>query len=161
MSHNPVPLIPVRQAMNRDTEIDQIKRELNILRTRYALYGRMGRVLKVFFTVWMPLFASVLLAIAIKLIRDDMLSGMFFLGILLTFGLLIIRLIQVRGFRWIDFASSRVYGDRLNPYFAYPNFDRYKSDTQLIEEQIAERERRLSQLGRMPRTNIRQPTEQT
>jgi hypothetical protein len=147
MPRNPVPSIPLRQAMNRDAEVDQIKRELEILRTRYTLYGRMGRVLKVFFMVWTPMFAIVLLAIDVKFIRDDSLSGIFFLGVLLVFGLLIIRLIQVRKFRWIDFASSRIYGDRLNPYFAYRNFGRYKSDAQLIEEQIAERERRLSDLG--------------
>jgi hypothetical protein len=66
--------------MDIDAEIDRINRDLEILRARYALYGRMGQVLKVFFVVAMPLFAIGVLALAVKLILLDTLSGNIFRG---------------------------------------------------------------------------------
>jgi hypothetical protein len=147
MSHQSVPPVAMPATMDRDAEINRIKKELEILRARHALYARMGRVLKIFFAVWTPLFATGLLALAVNLIVVDALSGVFFLGVLLAFGLLAIWLTRLCNFRWIDLASSRVYGNPLNPCFVYPNMRRCNSDAQLIEEQIAERERRLSELG--------------
>ena len=85
VSRNPVPLIPMPQAMGRDAEIDQLKRELEILHARYAQYGRMGRVWKILFAITTPPLAASVLALVIKLILMDTLSGVFFLGVLLIF----------------------------------------------------------------------------
>ena len=59
MSHNLVPLVPMAQSTDRDAEVGQIKRELEILRTRYALYRRMGRILNCFSVGWLNALSQV------------------------------------------------------------------------------------------------------
>lgn len=147
MSGNLVPTIPMAQPMDRDAEIDQIERELKILRSRYALYRRMGGVLKFFFVLCIPAFAIGASVLAITL-RE--LSGVFllcsFLGF--VFDLAVILLIAFSGLRWIDFASQSPRGI-YSPYFFHPDTDvrqRARSEAELIEWQIADRERRLSEL---------------
>ena len=129
--------------MDRDAEIDQIIRELEILRARYALYRRMGGVLKVFFVALIPLLAIGVLALAIKAFLLDPLYGVIFVGAVVIFVPGIIWLARPsdkqRPFRWIDFASQP------SPYNNL--LKRPASDAVLIEEQIVDRERRLSELG--------------
>jgi hypothetical protein len=62
--------------MERDEEIDRIKREVAILRDRYALYGRSARMLRGFFIFVMP---AVALALAVMLFLFDALYGLFLL----------------------------------------------------------------------------------
>jgi hypothetical protein len=152
MLRSVVPLIPTPPAMDRDAEIDQINRELEILRTRYALYDRMGRVLKVYFAVITPLIAGALLALAIKFVLVDALSGLFLTGVLLILGLVIFLLVRNSDLRWIDVASQ--IPRTTNPYFYSPAasnlrfflLGRLPSDAQIIEQQIADRDQRLSEL---------------
>ena len=68
------------QPMDRDAEIAQINRELEILRDRYALYERMGRMLRVFFLALIPVVAIGALVLAIKFFLVDPLYGLFFVG---------------------------------------------------------------------------------
>jgi hypothetical protein len=148
MSRNLVPLVPMAQSTDRDAEIDQIKRELEVLRVRYAFYCRMGRILKLFCVTIIPLFAIGALVLAIKLIQSDTRSGVFFIAVALLFAA-IIWLIGRSDLRWIDLASGQIRGI-YDPYFFYPDIDvheRRRSDAELIEQQIADRERRLSELG--------------
>ena len=147
MSRNLVPLVPMAQSTDRDAEIDQIKRELEVLRVRYAFYCRMGGILKLFCVTIIPLFAIGALVLAIKLIQSDTRSGVLFIAVGLLFGA-IIWLIGSSNLRWIDLASGQIRGI-YDPYFFYPDIgvhERRRSDAELIEQQIADRERRLSDL---------------
>src|SRR5271169_4093744 len=148
MSRSLVPLVPMAQSTDRDAEIDQIKRELDVLRARYAFYCRMGRILKLFCVTIIPLFAIGAIVLAIKLIQSDTRSGVFFMAVGVLFGA-IIWLIGRSDLRWIDLGSGQIRGI-YDPYFFYSDIDlhqRRRSDAELIEQQIADRERRLSELG--------------
>jgi hypothetical protein len=148
MSRNLVPLVPMTQSMDHDAEFDQLKRELEVLRERYALYCQMGRILKLFCVTIIPLFAIGEIVLAIKWIQSDARSGLFFIVFGVLFGA-ISWLIGSSDLRWIDLASGQIRGI-YEPYFFYPDIDvheRRRSDAELIEQQIADRERRLSELG--------------
>ena len=150
MSRNLVPLVPMAQSTDRDAEIDQIKRELDVLRARYAFYCRMGGILKLCCVTIIPLSAIGALIVAIKLIQSDTRSDLFlvFIAVGLLFGG-IIWLIARSDLRWIDLASWQRRGI-YEPYFFYPDIDaheRRRSEAEVIEQQIADRERRLSELG--------------
>jgi hypothetical protein len=148
MSRNLVPTVSMAQSTDRDVEIDQIKRELDVLRVRYASYCRTGRILKLFCVTIIPLFAIGALFMAIKLIQSDTRSSILFIAVGFLFGA-IIWLIGRSDLRWIDLASGQIRGV-YDPYFFYPDNDaheRRRSDAELIEQQIADRERRLSELG--------------
>lgn len=135
--------------MNRDAEIDQIKRELEILRAHYAQFRRTAGIMKVIFMALTALFAIGAAAFAIKLFLFDTIYGVFFVGALFIFVPGIIWLISSLGLRWIDFVSQQPRGI-YSPYFFYPDADlrrRARSDAELIEQQIADREQRLSELG--------------
>jgi len=144
--------------MDREAEIDQIKKELEILRARYALYGRMGRILKIFLMVWIPLFAIGILALATKLFLFDTFYGVFFVGVaLIIFVAGIIWLVgypdprdKHRPLRWMDFASPPLqYSNTFTDLSSFL-LRRPVSDVEMIEQQIADRERRLSELGEKP-----------
>src|ERR1700690_2421743 len=90
MSRNLVPLVPMAQSTDRDAEIDQIKRELEVLRVRYAFYCRMGGILKLFCVTIIPLFAIGALVLAIKLINSDTQSAVVFITVGLLFGAIIL-----------------------------------------------------------------------
>src|SRR5271154_3779086 len=75
-------------AVERDAEIDQLKRELEILQARYAVYRRSAQLLRGFCVVFMPGLALVL---AIKLFLFDTLYGLLFVGSVLLFGVVITR----------------------------------------------------------------------
>ena len=138
--------------MDRDAEIAQINRELEILRDRYALYERMGRMLRVFFLAMIPVVAIGALVLAIKFFLVDPLYGLFFVGGALIFSVAIYWLIAGSDIRWIDLASQPPRF--ANPYTYttdYPGFGsffyrRQPSDAETIERQIADRERRLAEL---------------
>jgi hypothetical protein len=138
--------------MENAEEIAQIERELAILRTRYALYGRCARILRGFFLYLMP---AVALACALRLFLFDALYAAFFVGMVFVFAALIVLSLKSSGIRWIDLASQ-YFGkwglrDMNNPYFFYPDrHPRPRSDAQFLEMQIADREKRLSELGRSP-----------
>ncbi len=135
--------------MEREAEINQIKRELVLLQARYALYRRTAGILRVIFIALMPLLAIGALAFAIKIFLFDALYGVFFVGALLIFVAVMIWLIRTLGLRWIDLASPELRGI-YSPTFFYPDMSLYRgarSEAELTERQIAERERRLSELG--------------
>ena len=134
--------------MERDAEIAQIKHELEILRARYALYERWGRILRTFFMVGVPL---AIFLIAAKLISTDPLMGVFFLGMCAVIGALF--WLSGNGpVRWADVASMRGLPISMSPGIPHPYGPRGRttSDARLIEGQIAEREQRLLELGVQP-----------
>src|SRR5271169_6358632 len=97
-------------AMERETEIDQIKRDLVILQSRYAQYRRIGTILRAISMALMPLLAIGALALAVKLFLFDALYGIFSVAALLVFVLAIIWLIKSTGLRWIDLATPQLRG---------------------------------------------------
>jgi hypothetical protein len=92
-----------KTAVERDAEIDQVKRELEILQARYALYGRSARMLRGFFIFLMPVVA---LGLAITLFFFDALYGLFFAGMMLVLAALATLSLKTSGIRWIDVASQ-------------------------------------------------------
>jgi hypothetical protein len=79
--------------MERDTEIEQIRRELAILRDRYALHRRSAAILRGFFMVLTPVAAIGALALAIALLMSGAIYGIFVVGVVLLFGVSAIRLV--------------------------------------------------------------------
>lgn len=142
-------------ADEQDAEIQQITRELAILQARYALYRRTAGIMKVFFFISGPIVVIAGLAFAVKLFLFDVLYGAFSIGALLVLGLVIAWYIRSAHLRWIDIACPQIRGI-YNPYFYYPDLDRDarpRSDAELLEWQIADRQQRLSQLTVMPSAN--------
>jgi hypothetical protein len=143
--------------VERDAEIDQIKRELAILRDRYAIYGGSARMLRFFFLYLIP---TVALVLAIMLSLFDPLYGLFWALMMLVLAALIVLSLKSTSIRWIDVASQSFGNIRIHkmyePYFFYPDArPRPRSDAELLEWQIADRERRLSELGEsVPGLNI-------
>ncbi len=134
--------------MDRDAEIEQTKGELALLRGRYAQYGRMARILKAFCITVMLLLAIGALAFAVRFFLFDTLYGIFFIGALLVFVPGIAWLVGSLDLRWIDLASPQLRGIYSANFF-YPDADahhRFRSFADLTEQQIADRERRLSEL---------------
>lgn len=134
--------------MNRDVEIIQINRDLDVLRARYATYERSARMLKIAFMVWLPAIVILILAAIIKVFIADALMGVFFAGmaVVVCFVVWLLCGLDPRDIRWIDVASARI-----SPFSLYPSipfgYSRRGSDAQMIEEQIAERAQRLTELG--------------
>lgn len=138
--------------MDRDTEIAEIRRELDILRARHNLFARWGHRLKAFFTIVAPLFAIVLAIAEVGLAGADPWLAAMFVILTLLFCAIIYLIFSPRDRRrgWIDLASPAIA-------FAYPPrgldallFGGRPSDALVIEEQIAARERRLVELGARP-----------
>jgi hypothetical protein len=132
--------------MDRDTEIGAINRELELLRTRYAGYARSAAIMRVIVRNVIPLAAF---ALVVRLFLFDPLYGAFFtaaaaiiLGAAFWFA-------GSLDLRWIDFVSQSPRGI-YNPYFFTPDVapnQRARSEAELIEWQIADRERRLEELS--------------
>jgi hypothetical protein len=127
--------------MDRDTDIGEINRELARLRARYAGYA--------FATAIVSILASFVpvAALVLKVALFDMLYGAFFV---LTLAIVLAALLgYALDLRWIDVVSQSpdyVY----NRYFAPPGRaprQHARSEAELIEWEIAERERRLRELG--------------
>jgi hypothetical protein len=135
--------------MEREAEIDQIKRDLVILQSRYAQYRRIGEILRAVFMALTPLLAIGALALAVKLFLFDALYGVFFVAALLIFVPAMIWLIKSTGLRWIDLATPQLRGIYHPDFFNSDGSLRRgaRSEAELTEQQIFARERRLSELG--------------
>ncbi|MGB6349022.1 MAG: hypothetical protein WBG10_03250 [Pseudolabrys sp.] len=109
------------------------------MRARYALFVKWGNVLRVFYIVAPPLGATLVAALIILEFHNDLFEGMFFAGTFVCMAALWWFAFRYpKTWRWVDIASSGFYPrGRLWPL---------TSDAQLVEEQIAEREQRLSEL---------------
>jgi hypothetical protein len=134
--------------MDRDAEVAEIKRELEILRARHALYAKWGRVLKAFFMVWAPLFVLCYLAVAVTVSQFDAVYGAFFATMTLVITGSMYWLLRTppgyrdRRFGWIDLASPPIrFANR------YTDIRSYLLRWGPSEEQIAAREQRLMELG--------------
>ncbi len=131
--------------MDRGVEIAQINRELAILRGRYSTYERSSRRLRIVFWIWFPIVALLVIAGTVKVILQDASMGIFVAGMVAAIGLFIWLLGSFRTFRWIDIASVRWSPFSLDA--AVPSgYHDCLSDARLIEDQIAQREQRLSEL---------------
>jgi hypothetical protein len=131
-----------------DTEINAIRQELALLRARYAVYGKTARFMGTLFKVLTPVAAIAAAVFAAELFMRDALYGAFFLAAVLFFVAIMTWFVGSLGLRWIDFVSQAPRGI-YNPYFFHPGIDprlRARSDAALIEQQIVDRERRLSEL---------------
>jgi hypothetical protein len=135
--------------MEHGAEVQQINGELAILRARLETYRQSASMLRRFFTFVIP---AVILVLAIRVFLYDVLLGVFFAGMALVCVAFIALLPKSFGIRWIDLAAmpfgnrfvSRIY----QPLFFYPDASpKPRNDVELLEMQIAERERRLSELG--------------
>jgi hypothetical protein len=140
--------------MENNPEIDRIERELALLRDRYALYGWWARILRGFFIYLMPVVA---LACALAAFLFDPLYGLFFVAMVLVVVAIGALSMGSYGIRWIDVASQYGFPGRdfgiFNPYFFYPDArPRPRSDAEFLEMEIADRERRLSELGKASST---------
>ncbi len=135
--------------MDREAEIEKINHELDILRARHTLYAKYGRVWKVFV---MPLFAAALVAVAIMIFLFDAAYGVFFAAITMTAVGFVVWYSRGphgyggRRYGWIDLASPTRFTNRYTDLGSFL-FRSGPSDAQMIEEQIAEREQRLLELG--------------
>lgn len=142
--------------MERDAEIAQINRELEVLRGRYAIYQRIAFMTRGVFMVLMPALAIGVIGVAIMLRQFDAFPGILLVAAALVLPLAIRWLVVSSGLRWIDLVSSQARGI-YDPYFFYPDAKppgRTPSDAELLERQIADRERRLAESGEnVPRTN--------
>ena len=135
--------------MDRDAEIAEIRRELDILRARHALYATWGRVLRVFFSIIGPMAAIVAAIAGIAFGGADSAVAIFVTALVVVVCAIVYFIFSPRDPRrgWIDLASPAVR-------FAYPPkgigtflFAARPSDALIVEEQIAARERRLAELG--------------
>lgn len=138
--------------MDRDAEIAKINRELEILHARHQLFARWGGILKSFFTTILPLFVIALAVSEVAWAGADPGLAAIFVVLTIVLCAIIYVIFSPRDPRrgWIDLASPAIA-------FAYPPrgldaliFDGRPSDALVIEEQIAERERRLLELGVSP-----------
>jgi len=134
--------------MERDIEIAQIKHALAILRTRYAGYQRLARILKSGFLAVGLMLTIGALAAAVKLFMVDALYGLFCLAALLIFAPALVWMIRSTGLRWIDLAAPRMRGI-YHPDFFSPDCPPRpsRSEAEVTEQQIAAYEQRLSELG--------------
>jgi hypothetical protein len=139
--------------MENNPEIDQIERELALLRDRYALYGRCARILRGFFIYLMPVVA---LGCALGAFLFDSAYGLFLLAMGLVVAAIAAWSMESYGIRWIDVASQYGFPGReigfFNPYFFYPDAGPApRNDAEFLERQIADREKRLTELRRASR----------
>jgi hypothetical protein len=134
--------------MEREIEIAQIKHDLEILRTRYAVYQRLARILKSIAIAVGLILAIGALASAVKLFMFDALYGLFYLAALLIFVPALVWMIRLTGLRWIDLAAPRMRGIYAPDFFSPDRPPRSsRSEAEAIQQQIAAYEQRLSELG--------------
>jgi cell division protein FtsW (lipid II flippase) len=117
-------------------EIARIEHELDVLRSRYAIFQRLAAVMKWFVVALVVIVPCAIVSYGV--VNDDRLIA----ALALTIGLIVITGLFLRyrakNFRWIDVASPG-----LSPA------DR-QSEAAAIETMIAEREQRLAELKRRP-----------
>src|SRR3569623_1040057 len=117
--------------MDRDTEIAEIRRELDILRARHALFAKWGRV--------MPGCAILAATAGVVFGRAEQAIALILATLMIVFCAIVYFIFSPRDQRrgWIDLASPAIG-------FAYPPksigalFAARPSDALIIEEQIAE-----------------------
>jgi hypothetical protein len=141
--------------MDSDAEIERLRHELDILRTRLALYERWGRVVRVVFLIWAPLVGALVVLGLVKLVRYDPYMGGFFVALTLIIGAIFwlsrdpaaAHRRAGRSF-WTDVVAPppwpHGFAPGIPPFYGW---GRRSSDAELIERQIAEREQRLAELG--------------
>jgi hypothetical protein len=122
--------------MDRNAEIERIEVELQRLRSRYALYERCGGILRIFFTICVPLIVA---ALIIKLVVADVLMGVFAGIVALAIALIcwLTRPAVPRRLFWTDLAS--LPARRFGP-------GQIKPEAPMVEDEIAACERRLAEL---------------
>jgi hypothetical protein len=133
-----------------ETEIERIKRELDMLRERHALFQKCAKIMKPVLAIGIPLCLVVLVILLLPTLRTDPLFGGFVLALPIVLGGLVFWLNRrphpegPRHFldspRMIDFVSPLRL--TLDPHFLTGPF----SAAQVIEHMIATRERRLAEL---------------
>ncbi|HEY5280342.1 MAG TPA: hypothetical protein VIJ67_11360 [Pseudolabrys sp.] len=128
--------------MDRDAEIAETRRELDLLRARHSLYAKCGRVLKAFFGIVAPVTTIVLAVTVVPFGGADPVMAGFGAALLVVVCAAVYLITNPRG--RINLASPL-------PRFGYlataSLFSWRASDASTIEGQIAERERRLTKLG--------------
>ena len=122
----------------RAEEIARIERELEILRSRYALMEYWGGVLRVFFKLLLPFLAIVAIVIAYFVMTlVDIVFGLFTLGFFAIIGFLGWRVLSWNSYsiRWIDLASPQMAP---MGFFGPGRFfsSNPRSEAQVIEELI-------------------------
>jgi hypothetical protein len=133
-------------------EIAQLEHELAILRSRHAIMERSIRVLKVFFAALVPLLAITVAALIIYAFID-IVVGLFIVGISAVVAILSWigrdtespRAALPRPLRWSDKVSFPV-GLSSGAWLSFNP----RSEVEIIEEMIALREERLTELNRAP-----------
>ncbi|HZP77982.1 MAG TPA: hypothetical protein VFB45_17685 [Pseudolabrys sp.] len=136
--------------MEREAEIDQIRRELAMLQSRYALYRRLAAFWRMFFIMLTPPLIIGAAIVAFRLFRFDILYGLFFVGGLLLVISVLVWVIRSSELRWIDFAVLLLAGIFHPDFFSADPGERrrVRSVAEMVEQQIADREQRLSVLQR-------------
>ena len=141
--------------MDSEAETARLRHELDILRSRLAIYERWGRVVRVVFMVWAPLTGALLVFALIKLVLYDAFMGGFFIALTVVVGAIFWLSRDQAGAHhragrsfWTDLVAPppwpRSFAPGILPFF---DWKRRASDAELIERQIAEREQRLADLG--------------
>jgi hypothetical protein len=138
----------MEREMEREIEIEQIKHDLDVLRTRYTGYQRTAKILRYAYMAFGIVLASVALALAVKLFAFDALYGAFYVAALLIVVPVLFWMIRAMDLRWIDLAAPRMRGI-YHPDFFKPDAPRRRSrsDAEVTEQQISDYERRLSELS--------------
>ena len=137
--------------MDENPEVGQLKHDLEILRTRYAGYQRLARIVR---SIWIS-FGVILvvgaLAAAVKLCTVDAVAGLFCIAALLIFVPAIVWVIGSCGLRWIDVATPRER--RISDRIYYSSFFKpgspirpFRSEADSVEQQISDLEQRLTEL---------------
>ncbi len=133
--------------MERDFEINQIKAELEILRAGIARYRQLAEMLRISFGFFVFALVVFVIFVAAKLFLFDPLYGLFFTVMFLILGGAVAYDFKSIGVSWIDVAAlplRRIY----RPAFFYPDANpKPRNDVEQLEWQIADREKRLSELA--------------
>jgi hypothetical protein len=124
----------VTSAMNDDrSEAAQIERELEILRSRYALMERSAKVAKIGFIA----FLAIMAALAIVGVAAGNVLVVFVTLAVLVFATLLV--VAYPNARWIDIVTPERFAQR--------SFSHRTSEAEIVETQIADREQRLAQIN--------------
>jgi hypothetical protein len=124
-------------------EIARIEHELDILRSRYAIFRRWARITKWYFIALAVIVPSFVVTYAPF---DDPLAVVIVAGIVIVIGAGLY-LARDRDYRWIDAVSPPPGWPRGNGFGPWSG---PKSEAEAIETMIAEREARLAEIKNRP-----------
>jgi hypothetical protein len=133
---------------DREQDIRVTEWELALLRARYDTYRRAAVAMRLLVIVLTALGAIAAAIIAVEVFSFDPLYGVFFLGAVVIFVAAMTWFVIWLDLRWIDFVSQSARGI-YNPYFFHPEIEREaraRSNAELVERQITDRERLLAEL---------------